>query len=145
MRDTGTTAHEAAEDIFFGQMVMIWARWFLIAAGVILTLWTVDKATHVVIGTIPIVGLMGMNFYLHGRYLSGATRERGADNSRQLAGPGCNNRGRPPLAGAERTGQPVLHPVLPNSPGLRLCNAPKNHSGLHIRGPGGLCERVLVG
>jgi hypothetical protein len=60
---------EAAEDIFFGQAVLIWARWFLIAAGAVLVLWSFDEKDTLIRGTIPIVGLMAMNFYLHGRYL----------------------------------------------------------------------------
>ena len=70
MREIKTMAQEAAEDIFFGQVVMIWARWFLIAAGIILTLWTAENETQVVLGVIPVVGLVGLNFYLHGRYLA---------------------------------------------------------------------------
>jgi len=61
--------HEAAEDIFFGQVVMIWARWFLIGAGTIFFLWTAQKSTQVALGILPIVALMVLNFYLHGRYL----------------------------------------------------------------------------
>jgi hypothetical protein len=60
---------EAAEDIFFGQVVMIWARWFLIAAGTIFFLWTAQKSTEVALGVLPIIALMVLNFYLHGRYL----------------------------------------------------------------------------
>ena len=30
---------EEAEDLFFGQVVIIWARWFVIAAGTIYALW----------------------------------------------------------------------------------------------------------
>ncbi len=64
-----TPEQEAAEDIFFGQAVLIWARWFLIAAGAVLVLWSFDQQAKLILGTIPIVALMGMNFYLHGRYL----------------------------------------------------------------------------
>ena len=71
MHEVRTSAQEAAEDVFFGQAVMIWARWFLIAGSLILALWTVDSVTQVVVGTLPVVGLMAMNFYLHGRYLAG--------------------------------------------------------------------------
>jgi hypothetical protein len=60
---------ETAEDIFFGQVVIIWARWFLIAAGTIFFLWTAQKSTEVALGVLPIAGLMILNFYLHGRYL----------------------------------------------------------------------------
>ncbi len=60
---------EAAEDVFFGQVVMIWAPWFLIAAGAVLVLWTAESDTDRVIGILPVLGLMGVNFFLHGRYL----------------------------------------------------------------------------
>jgi hypothetical protein len=59
---------DAVEDIFFGQVVMIWARWFLIAAGTIFFLWTATNATELSIGVLPIVALVVVNFYLHGRY-----------------------------------------------------------------------------
>ena len=60
---------EASEDIFFGQVVMIWARWFLIAAGTIFFLWTAQKSSQIALGVLPIVALIVLNFYLHGRYL----------------------------------------------------------------------------
>ena len=59
---------EAAEDIFFGQVVMIWARWFLIVAGAIFFLWTAQATTELALGVLPIIALMAVNFYLHGRY-----------------------------------------------------------------------------
>jgi hypothetical protein len=58
---------EAAEDVFFGQVVMIWARWFLIAAGAMFFLWTAKGSTELALGVLPIAGLMALNFYLHGR------------------------------------------------------------------------------
>jgi hypothetical protein len=60
---------EVEEDIFFGQAVMIWARWFLIVAGTVFFLWTAQATTELALGVLPIVGLMAVNFYLHGRYL----------------------------------------------------------------------------
>ena len=60
---------EAAEDVFFGQVVMIWARWFLIGAAALFFLWTAKASTEVAIGVLPIVALMAVNFYLHGRYV----------------------------------------------------------------------------
>ena len=70
MQETRSEAQEAAEDVFFGQVVINWARWFIIAAGVVLVLMTADKPTQVVVGILPVVGLMAMNFYLHGRRLA---------------------------------------------------------------------------
>lgn len=69
MQALRTPQQEAAEDIFFGQVVIIWARWFLIIAGTILILWSTTRADDLVKGILPIVALMAMNFFLHGRYL----------------------------------------------------------------------------
>jgi hypothetical protein len=73
MHEMRSVAEEATEDIFFGQVVIVWARWFLIAAGIILTLWTTSNEAQMVLGMIPVVGLMGLmglNFLIHGRYLA---------------------------------------------------------------------------
>jgi len=64
-----TLEQEAAEDVFFGQVVMIWARWFLIVAGAVFFLWTAVRSTQLALGVVPIVALISINFYLHGRYL----------------------------------------------------------------------------
>jgi hypothetical protein len=61
---------EAAEDVFFGQVVIIWARWFLIVAGAVLALWTTHNSADLAAAVVPIAALMAMNFYLHGRYLT---------------------------------------------------------------------------
>ena len=60
---------EAQEDLFFGQVAIIWARWFLILAGGILVLWNSEDLSKLTLGIIPIGLLMAMNFYLHGKYL----------------------------------------------------------------------------
>lgn len=69
MESVRSTAQESAEDLFFGQVVINWARWFLIAAGIVLVLWTSEQSDRLVIGITPVVALMAVNFYLHGRYL----------------------------------------------------------------------------
>ena len=69
MSTVETAEREAAEDVFFGQVVIIWARWFLIVAGAVLALWTTHDSTALALAVVPIVALMAMNFYLHGRYL----------------------------------------------------------------------------
>ncbi len=70
MRETQTIEQERAEDVFFGQLVMNWARWFVIAAAALLVLGTADDEKDLVIGIWPVVGLMALNFYLHGRRLA---------------------------------------------------------------------------
>jgi hypothetical protein len=62
-------AQEAAEDIFFGQVVLIIARWFLIAAGTIYVLWMASTVAGLIAALLPLLALIGVNFCLHGRYL----------------------------------------------------------------------------
>jgi len=60
---------EAKEDLFYGQVVIILARWFLILAGVVLALWSASSVEAIELPIGFMIVLMGMNFYLHGRYL----------------------------------------------------------------------------
>lgn len=60
---------EAAEDIFFGQVVIIWARWFVIAAGIIYALWVSTSTAQLSMAILLFAVIIGMNFYVHGRYL----------------------------------------------------------------------------
>ena len=76
MQQVRSRAQESAEDLYFGQVVANWARWFIIVAGMLLVLWTADETNKVVLGIIPVVGLLVINFYLHGRHLSGRPANR---------------------------------------------------------------------
>ena len=58
---------EAAEDVYYGQMVLIWARWFVILAAAILTIWGADSTGELTGRVLVLVALMGLNFFLHGR------------------------------------------------------------------------------
>ncbi len=60
---------EAAEDVFYGQEVINWARWFVIFAGLALVMIAAETTAELAIGITPVVGLMVVNFYLHGRRL----------------------------------------------------------------------------
>ena len=60
----------SAEDVYFGQVVANWARWSIIGAALMLVLWTSGDTFRLILGVLPIVGLMVVNFYLHGRYLA---------------------------------------------------------------------------
>lgn len=68
-RNIPTKAQEAAEDVFFGQIAIIWARWFLISAGAIIALWSGEEQFMMGIGALVI--LMTMNFFFHARYMTG--------------------------------------------------------------------------
>jgi len=65
-----TYERASAEDIYFGQVVANWARWAIIGAALLLVLWTSTDTFRLMLGVLPIVGLMVVNFYLHGRYLA---------------------------------------------------------------------------
>lgn len=69
MKDLRSAEQEAAEDIFFGQVVMIWARWFVIAGAAIVTLLQATEISELTSATAFVVGLMAINFFVHGRYL----------------------------------------------------------------------------
>ena len=72
MTDTASIQQEAIEDVFFGQAVIIGARWFLIVAGIMTLVWTaMDKQEPItlLVGVVPLIALMGLNFYVHGSYL----------------------------------------------------------------------------
>lgn len=69
MYPSRTPAQEAAEDIFFGQIVVIWARWFFIAAGAVLALWSARTVAELTGAILIVVALMAINFFVHGRYL----------------------------------------------------------------------------
>jgi hypothetical protein len=72
---------EAAEDVYFGQVVIIWARWFVILAAAILALWSSDDTGELAKRAVMVVGLMSVNFFLHGRSLM----ERPANQALLLA------------------------------------------------------------
>lgn len=69
MKNLRSPQQEAAEDIFFGQVVIIWARWFVILTGAILALWAANSISELTIASLFIVALMTVNFFVHGRYL----------------------------------------------------------------------------
>jgi hypothetical protein len=78
LREVRTAAQANQEDLFFGQTVIVWARWSVIVAGIILVLWTSASVTHLT-QTVPFfLALMAMNFFLHGRYVMGSPLNRAA-------------------------------------------------------------------
>ena len=76
MQTVRSREQAASEDIYFGQVVANWARWFVIGSGVLSILWLAEDTSRLIVGVLPIVGLMAMNFYLHGRLLAGHPANR---------------------------------------------------------------------
>ena len=58
---------EAVEDVFYGQVVMIWARWAVVAVFAVLSLWNVGDVGQMTERVLLLAVLMAVNFYLHGR------------------------------------------------------------------------------
>ena len=62
---------ERAEDVFFGQVVILAARYFLIAGLLAVQLASLENSQQMALAVVPIVAFLGMNFFLHARYLTG--------------------------------------------------------------------------
>ncbi|HEU5318279.1 MAG TPA: hypothetical protein VFX49_19360, partial [Chloroflexota bacterium] len=63
-------ASEASADLAYGQIVVITARWVLIAAGLLLALWSPGNATELRIQIAVLLMLAVANFYLHAQLLT---------------------------------------------------------------------------
>jgi len=76
VREVRSHQQAALEDVFFGQSVILWARWSVILAGAVLVLWT-STTVQQLTQTFPFfLVLMAMNFFLHGRYVMGSPLNR---------------------------------------------------------------------
>lgn len=63
------TARDAAQDVFFGQLTLIWARWFFIVGTTVVALWGVQTVAEMTLAIFLVAALMATNFYVHGRYM----------------------------------------------------------------------------
>ena len=136
MQQTKSTAQEAAEDIFFGQIVINWARWFVIAAAAVLIVGTSDDAGQLVLGILPVIGLMVVNFYLHGRRLARTARKRRARLAGERARCRSDHRGRVRRRGLWWRGarEPVLRRLLPDGARVRIRAAARSEHRVHRAG-----------
>lgn len=76
VREVRTADQANQEDVFFGQTVIVWARWSVIVAGIVLVLWTSRDVGHLMVTMPFFLVLMAMNFFLHGRYVMGSPLNR---------------------------------------------------------------------
>ena len=60
---------EAQQDVYYGQIVFIWARWIVIVSTLFLILRNARGVADVQIPMIPLVLLIAANFFLHGRFV----------------------------------------------------------------------------
>jgi hypothetical protein len=75
-REVRTAKQAEQEDLFFGQTVILWARWSVIVAGIVLVLWT-STDIGLLTRTMPFfLVLMAINFFLHGRFVTGSPLNR---------------------------------------------------------------------
>jgi len=78
VREVRSVKQAEQEDLFFGQTVILWARWSVIVAGIVLVLWT-STDVSLLTRTMPFfLVLMAVNFFLHGRYVMGSPLNRTA-------------------------------------------------------------------
>jgi hypothetical protein len=78
VREVRDARQAEQEDVFFGQTVIVWARWAVIVAGIALVLWT-STSVSLLSSTMPFfLVLMAVNFFLHGRYVMGSPLNRTA-------------------------------------------------------------------
>lgn len=75
-REIRSRAQAEQEDVFFGQAVIVWARWAVIVAGIVLVLWT-STDVALLTRTMPFfLVLMAINFFFHGRYVMASPLNR---------------------------------------------------------------------
>ena len=60
-----------SEDLYYGQTVIVWARWILIGAGLVLSFWNPRDLFVLQIQLAVIIALAFGNFYLHVQLLRG--------------------------------------------------------------------------
>jgi hypothetical protein len=68
-RESNNEHSEALQDVFFGQIVFIWARWIVIFSTLFLVLRNAQSVADIQIPMIPIGILIVANFYIHGRFV----------------------------------------------------------------------------
>lgn len=66
---TTSGRQQAAQDLFWGQLATLFARWAIVLGGAVLVLARATTTEQLAIGIVPVVLLLVLNFYLHGRYL----------------------------------------------------------------------------
>jgi len=62
---------ETTDDLAHGQVVIIAARWILVMAGLVLALWNPAAMGELQTQVVLLLGLAGVNFFLHARLLMG--------------------------------------------------------------------------
>ena len=60
---------EAQQDVFYGQIVFIWARWIIIVSTLFLILRNARSVADIQLPMIPLVLLIAANFFVHGRFV----------------------------------------------------------------------------
>ncbi len=60
-----------SEDLFYGQTVIVWARWILIGTGLVLSFWNPRELFVLQIQLAVLIALAFGNFYLHVQLLRG--------------------------------------------------------------------------
>ncbi|HLZ73047.1 MAG TPA: hypothetical protein VKV26_24350 [Dehalococcoidia bacterium] len=70
IRSFAAPRRDRQEDLFYGQLAVIVARWFTIGAGIVLALWSTSDVAALPAPVALMVGLTALNFFAHARYLA---------------------------------------------------------------------------
>src|SRR3989442_15900834 len=77
-REVRTAKQAEEEDVFFGQTVIMWARWSVIVAGIALVLWAATNGAPLT-QTIPFFLVpLAVHFFLHRPLVMGSPLNRTA-------------------------------------------------------------------
>ena len=71
MVDSFKTRDGSTDDLAHGQVVIVAARWILVVAGLVLTLWNPASMGDLRVSIVLILGLAVANFFLHTQVLMG--------------------------------------------------------------------------
>ena len=103
----------------------------LIAAGAVLVLWTAESENDRVIGILPVLGLMGVNFFLHGRYLMEKPGNQALIATASMIDVAIITVVVMFVGDETGLSSPFFIMLLPGPAGVRLRDAEEDHPGLH--------------
>ena len=69
IRPNASPTKDDAQDLFWGQVATLYARWAVVLGGALLVLSRAVTTSELAFGIMPVIILLIVNFYLHGRYL----------------------------------------------------------------------------
>jgi hypothetical protein len=130
---------EEQEDLFYGQIVCILARWALIGGALFLCLYQTTDVSRLERSLIPLMLIIAANFFLQARYMMALPAKQAAAAMRRRHRPDCHHR----YCGRRQSR--VLRFLLPGGGGIRAGVRPPVHPDVHRHAGVGLCSGLCAG